>query len=69
MMVLGERVIGVIDLYININHEVAELKYGIDPAHWDKGLMPEATRRLLGWCFGERQLAKVYAWVSARNSP
>ena len=68
MMVLGERVIGVIDLYINVNHEVAELKYGMDPAHWGKALMPEATRSVLGWCFGERQLAKVYARVGARNS-
>lgn len=30
--------------------------------------IPEATRSVLDWCFGERRLAKVYARVGARNS-
>mgnify|MGYP001158268475 CR=1 FL=1 len=71
MIVLGERVIGVIDLHINIDHEVAELGYGMDSAHWGKGLMPEATRSVLDWCFGERRLAKRFTqgWAPVTHGP
>lgn len=68
MMVFGERVIGVVDLHINVVHEIAELGYALAPAHWGKGLMPEATRSVVDWCFAERRMAKVYARVDARNA-
>ena len=68
VMVLGESVIGVVDLHINVAHEIAELGYALDPAQWGKGLMPEATRAVANWCFEERQLAKVYGRVDARNA-
>ena len=68
VMVLGDRVIGVVDLHINITHEITELGYGMDPAHWGKGLMPEATQAIVDWCFTKRQLAKVYARVNVRNA-
>ncbi len=68
VMVLGERVIGAVDLHIDVAHEIAELGYALDPAHWGKGLMPEATRSVVDWCFAQRGLAKVYARVDARNA-
>ena len=68
MMVLGETVIEVIDLNSSIAHEIAELGYTLDPAHWGKGFMPEATHAVVTWCFEEKQLAKVFAPVDARNA-
>ena len=68
VLVVGETVIGVIDLNISVAHETAELGYTLDPAHWGKGFMPEAARAVVAWCFEERRLAKVFATVDARNT-
>lgn len=66
-MVLEGRVVGGIGLRIDLEHSTGVLAYSVAKRHWGRGLATEAGRAVIDWGFGERGLAKVYAYADARN--
>ena len=67
-MVLEGKVVGGVGLRIDTEHATAALGYAIARIHWGRGLVVEAARAVIDWSFGERGLAKVYAFADARNT-
>ena len=49
-------------------HARAELGYVLSREHWGKGLMPEAVRAIIRFCFGRLDLNRVQARCMAENT-
>ncbi len=49
-------------------HSRAELGYVLAREHWGRGLMPEAVRRVIRFCFGWMDLNRVEARCIAENT-
>jgi ribosomal-protein-alanine N-acetyltransferase len=45
-----------------------EILYGVAPAHWGKGIAPEAAGAVLRWGFEENELAYIYAGADPPNA-
>ncbi len=50
-------------------HSRAELGYVLAREHWGRGLMPEAVRRVIRFCFERMGLNRVEARCIAENTP
>ena len=66
-VVLGGKVVGGIDLYVDTTNNIAELGYSISQNHWGKGLTLEAATVVIDWGFRTFGLAKVFAGGGALN--
>ncbi|MBV1700515.1 MAG: GNAT family N-acetyltransferase [Hyphomicrobiales bacterium] len=51
----------------HIRSQRVDIGYIIDPAHQRKGIASEAVSALLGFCFGERALHRVQAFIDPAN--
>lgn len=49
-------------------HSRAELGYVLSREHWGRGLMPEAVRRMIRFCFDQMDLNRVEARCIAENT-
>jgi len=49
-------------------HARAELGYVLSREHWGRGLMPEAVRRVIRYCFERMDLNRVEARCIAENT-
>ncbi|ORY58337.1 GNAT domain-domain-containing protein [Leucosporidium creatinivorum] len=47
--------------------ELVELRYGLSPAHWGKGLAPESARAVLRWAAAERGVKRFIAETEKLN--
>jgi RimJ/RimL family protein N-acetyltransferase len=64
----GNGLIGLCAVFgIDKNNRKAEIGYWLGKRHWGKGYAKGALRLLLGFCFGELNLNRVYAKVLVRN--
>ena len=68
-MVLEGKVVGAVGIRIDREHAKGELGYSLAKEHWGHGLTVEASRAAIDWGFRERELARVYAYADARNTP
>jgi len=50
------------------HHSRAELGYVLSREHWGRGLMPEAVRRVIRFCFEQMDLHRVEARCIAENT-
>ena len=66
-VVLGNRVIGSVNLEIDAKNEIAMLGYAIGRDHWGQGFTPEAGSVAIAWGFETFHLAKVWASTDLRN--
>jgi len=67
-VVLGETVIGGINLRVQLEHGRAELGYAIARAHWNKGFCSEAARAVIDAAFATHDgLNRVFARADADN--
>ena len=62
------RMIGTIGIHA-LDREIngAEFGYIIDRAYWGRGLVPEAARRLLRFCFEDLELSVIKAYCDPEN--
>ena len=62
------RVLGGVNLTVELEHRWARLGYGIARSHWGRGLVAEAAACVLDAAFRElEQLNRVYAITDMRN--
>ncbi len=66
-MVLDDRIAGLIDLTVDLEHQAAELGFDVARALWGQGLAVEAAVAVIDWGFREYGLAKVFARADSRN--
>ena len=67
-VVLGERVIGAVNLELEAAEGRAMLGYALARAHWGHGYAAEAARAALGWAFqAVPPMAKAWASTDLRN--
>jgi RimJ/RimL family protein N-acetyltransferase len=66
-VVLGDTVIGTVNLDVDGAHAIAMLGFAIGRAHWGKGIGSEAARAAVDWGFEAFGLAKIWAATDARN--
>lgn len=66
-VVLGDTVIGGINLEIDKRRHTAELGYSIARAHWGSGFATEAARTVVKWGFETHCLAKISAQANIDN--
>ena len=66
-VLLDAKVIGGVGLTIDKRSNIAELGYLIAKAHWGKGIMTEATLRVVRWGFEELGLDKIFAHADVLN--
>jgi len=60
--------IGLIGFWRTIpEHHRAEIGYSLHPDHWNKGIMYEALRLILDYCFGTMKIHSVEANVNPNN--
>ena len=67
-MVLDRKVVGGIELTINVQHERAELGYSLARKYWRRGLTTEAGIAVVEYGFRVRGLGKIFASADARNT-
>ena len=67
-VVLGEQVIGNVDLVVDRENKTAEVGYQIARDHWGKGLATEAAHAIVDWGFHHYSLDKIHAWADIRNT-
>lgn len=48
--------------------EMVELRYGVTPTHWGKGIAPEAARAIMSWAVVERGVKRFIAETEKANS-
>ena len=61
------KVIGACGIYLNKERNEAMLGWILHRDYWKRGLMPEAVKAMLGYCFGTLKLHRVYATCNAEN--
>lgn len=61
------KLIGCIDLRLNIPNEKANLGYVLNRSYWGKGLMREALAAIIEICFGKLELNRAEAGHFAGN--
>ncbi|HWA82243.1 MAG TPA: GNAT family N-acetyltransferase [Fimbriimonadaceae bacterium] len=66
-VVLGDKVIGTVNLEIDAVSGSAMLGYAIGRNYWGRGLATEAAEAVLSWAFGVLELGRVWASVSPGN--
>lgn len=66
-VVLEERVIGTVNLMIDIPTRTAMLGYTLGRAHWGCGLATEAARAVVDWAFSTHDLVEVWASTHSDN--
>ena len=66
-MVLDNRMVGLVDLTVDPEHQTAELGFDLAKALWGQGIAVEAAVAAVDWGFREYGLAKVYARADLRN--
>ena len=66
-IVLGDTVIGAINLAINKKTQIAEMGYAVARKHWGNGYGSEAALAVLNWSFETYCLAKVCAFANVDN--
>ncbi len=66
----NRQIIGMIGL-LTINHDLrnGEIGYWLARPFWGRGIMSEAVRLMLGFCFAEVKLHRVHAHVFPFNKP
>jgi GNAT superfamily N-acetyltransferase len=48
--------------------EMVELRYGVTPEHWGKGIAPEAARAIMSWAVVERGVQRFIAETEKANA-
>jgi RimJ/RimL family protein N-acetyltransferase len=48
--------------------EMIELRYGVSPEHWGKGIAPEAARGIMAWAVAERGVRRFIAETEKLNA-
>ena len=66
-IVLDSRVIGGINLRVDVQNETGEIGYSIGRRYWGQGLMTETAQAVVDWAFAEIALEKVFAKADLRN--
>ena len=66
-IVLGDTMIGEINLRINKRPQTAEMGYAIARKHWGNGYATEAAGAVVGWAFETFCLAKIHAVAIVDN--
>ncbi len=51
----------------NKNHHVGEIGYALGSDYWGRGLVTEATRKVIDFGFTEMQLNRIEAWCKLEN--
>ena len=63
-----DRVIGTIGLMaVNRENRSAEIGYSLSRTYWNQGLMTEALRGMLGYCFNELKFNRIEAQHEVEN--
>ncbi len=69
-LVFEKRVIGEIVVNQRSNdkpNERVEIAYSLSRKYWNKGLMTEASRKVIEWAFKTYNINQVYAWCDPKN--
>ena len=66
-VVLDGRVVGLVGLSVDPEHQTAELGYEIARDVWGRGIAAEASTAICDWGFREYGLARIDAWADPRN--
>ncbi len=67
-IVLKDRLVGLVDLTVDPEHQAAELGFDLARPQWGQGIAAEAAVAVIDWGFREYGLAKVYARADTRNT-
>ena len=67
-VVFDGRVVGLICLLVDPEHQTAELGYEIAREMWGRGIAPEAAAAVCDWGLREYKLARIYATADSRNT-
>ena len=67
-VVFDGRVVGLICLLVDPEHQTAELGYEIAREMWGRGIAPEAAAAVCDWGFREYKLARIYATADSLNT-
>jgi ribosomal-protein-alanine N-acetyltransferase len=63
----NHKMIGTIDLRVNIKEGTAEIGYTLNKTYWGQGLVPEAAHVLLALGFEKLQLIRIFAVHDLKN--
>jgi len=66
-VVLGERVIGSVNLEVNAAARSAMLGYALGAAWWGQGIAAEAAHAVIGWAMPAFDLTRVWASTDVRH--
>ena len=66
-VVFEERLIGTVNLEVDITTHTAMIGYAIGRAWWGRGLAPEAVRAAMAWAIEEFSLVRVWASTELGN--
>lgn len=66
-VVLDGKVIGTVNLEIDLVSRTAMIGYGIGRRYWERGLAVEAARAVIGWAFADLKLEGIWASTSLEN--
>jgi len=63
----NDRVIGEAWIYLIDNNRMAKIALRIAPAYQGRGLASEATKAVIGFCFTQTELQRIWTDVDTRN--
>ena len=67
-ILLEDRLVGLVDLTVDPEHQAAELGFDLARPLWGQGIAASAARAVIDWGFREYGLARVCARADTRNT-
>jgi ribosomal-protein-alanine N-acetyltransferase len=67
-IVLDDKVIGTVNLEVDVRCGIAMLGFAIGRRHWERGIGTEAARAAVAWALEEFDVAKIWATTDVRNA-